>query len=115
MENIAYLISFNTSKAWINLLEFFREELESVLGSELIRLVALPSSNSLVYESNVLVVVREASLKTISKVSEAALKAQMKAGVTGLNPLTISESEEWIKKAFEGAEEIELGKDKGFD
>ncbi len=115
MENIAYLVSFDANKRWISLLEAFKQELESILGSNLVKLVALPSSNSSVYESNVLVIVREASLQTISKVSEAALRAQEKTGLSGLNPLTISECEEWIKRAFEGVRESEHGEGQGID
>ena len=63
------------------------------IGDRFIRLVARPSPDDLVYESNVAVVVRKADLSTMREVSRAALDAMEDTGMEGLSPITISEGD----------------------
>jgi len=78
---------------WIKLIRRFEEILRERIGDRFIRLVARPSPDDLVYESNVAVVVRKADLNTIREVSRAALDAMEEVGMEGLSPITISEGD----------------------
>jgi len=78
---------------WIKLIRRFEEILRERIGDRFIRLVARPSPDDLVYESNVAVVVREADLNTIREVSRAALDAMEEVGIEGLSPITIPEGD----------------------
>jgi hypothetical protein len=78
---------------WIKLIRRFEEILRERIGDRFIRLVARPSPDDLVYESNVAVVVREADLNTMREVSRAALDAMEEVGIEGLSPITISEGD----------------------
>jgi len=66
-----------------------------------LRIIALPSLDDLVYESNVPVLVKEADSETVKLVGRLALKAQEKVGASGLNFLVVSEGDEWAQRAFE--------------
>ena len=78
---------------WIKLIRRFEEILRERIGDRFIRLVARPSPDDLVYESNVAVVVRKADLNTIREVSRAALDAMEEVGIEGLSPITIPEGD----------------------
>jgi hypothetical protein len=78
---------------WIKLVRRFEEILRERIGDRFIRLVARPSPDDLVYESNVAVVVRKADLNTMREVSRAALDAMEDTGIEGLSPITISEGD----------------------
>jgi len=78
---------------WIKLIRRFEEILRERIGDRFIRLVARPSPDDLVYESNVAVVVRKADLNTMREVSRAALDAMEEVGMEGLSPITISEGD----------------------
>jgi hypothetical protein len=78
---------------WIKLIRRFEEILRERIGDRFIRLVARPSPDDLVYESNVAVVVRKADLNTMREVSRAALDAMEEVGIEGLSPITISEGD----------------------
>ena len=78
---------------WIKLVRRFEEILRERIGDRFIRLVARPSPDDLVYESNVAVVVRKADLSTMREVSRAALDAMEDTGMEGLSPITISEGD----------------------
>jgi len=78
---------------WIKLVRRFEEILRERIGDRFIRLVARPSPDDLVYESNVAVVVSKADLNTMREVSRAALDAMEDTGIEGLSPITISEGD----------------------
>jgi hypothetical protein len=78
---------------WLKLVRRFEEILRERIGDRFIRLVARPSPDDLVYESNVAVVVRKADLNTMREVSRAALDAMEDTGIEGLSPITISEGD----------------------
>ena len=99
--HISYLLDKRVKKSWLKLVRTFSDELEKELGEELLRVMALPSPDDLVYESNVLIVVREARPEVVKLVSRLALMAQERVGVSGLNFLVVSEREQWAQKAFE--------------
>jgi len=99
--HISYLLDKRVEKTWLKLIRTFSDELEAELGDRLLRIIALPSPDDLVYESNVLVVVKEANSETVKLVGRLALKAQEKVGASGLNFLVVSEQDEWAQRAFE--------------
>ena len=78
---------------WLRLVRKFEEILRERIGEEFIKLLARPSPDDLVYESNVAVVVKRADLNTMREVSRAALDAMEEVGIDGLSPITISEGD----------------------
>ncbi len=78
---------------WLKLVRRFEEILRERIGEEFIKLVARPSPDDLVYESNVAVVVKRADLSTLREVSRAALDAMEEIGIDGLSPITIAEGD----------------------
>ena len=78
---------------WLKLVRRFEEILRERIGEEFIKLVARPSPDDLVYESNVAVVVKRSDLSTLREVSRAALDAMEEVGIDGLSPITIAEGD----------------------
>jgi ethanolamine utilization protein EutP (predicted NTPase) len=106
---IAYILEMRVEKGWLKLIRRFEEILRERIGDRFIRLVARPSPDDLVYESNVAVVVRKADLNTMREVSRAALDAMEEVGMEGLSPITISEGDP-IEISFMGRYEKRIAR-----
>ncbi len=90
---VGYLLEARASDSWLRLVRKFEEILRDRLGDNLVRIIARSSPDDLVYESNVLVVVRRADLSTVREVSRAALDAMEQTGLEGISPMTVREGE----------------------
>ena len=107
---MGYLLEARASDSWLRLVRKFEEILRDRLGDNLVRIIARSSPDDLVYESNVLVVVRRADLDTVRKVSRAALDAMEQTGLEGISPMTVREGDP-IEGAFFSREEEEIDSD----
>ena len=90
---VGYLLDVKASDSWLKLVRRFERILRDKLGDNLVRIIARSSPEDLVYESNVLVVVRRADLKALREVSRAALEAMERTGLEGISPMTVEEGE----------------------
>jgi len=90
---VGYLLEMGVPESWLNLVKRFEEILRERMGDNLVRIVARSSPDDLVYESNVLVVVRKADMNTIREVSRAAIDAMEATGVEGISPMTVEEGD----------------------
>ncbi|MGC9104799.1 MAG: hypothetical protein ACP5JF_08465 [Candidatus Methanodesulfokora sp.] len=91
---------------WNNEHMRFAEELKKAFGERLIRVIALPSPDDEVYDSNVLVVIDRPDQKDRMAVIKIAVKTGDK-----LNPLVAGEEEEDAIRAFlaAGGRDVEAG------
>ncbi|MCD6244433.1 MAG: hypothetical protein J7J65_04265 [Candidatus Korarchaeota archaeon] len=84
---IALLEDLRTRKEWRALVRAFIEELSSLPVRQVI---ALPSPDDKVYDSNVLVVLEEDTPEDTMEVVKAAVRAERRMGVEGiLSPLAV--------------------------
>ncbi len=91
---------------WNNEHMRFAEELKKAFGERLIRVIALPSPDDEVYDSNVLVVIDRPDQEDRMAVIKIAVKTGDK-----LNPLVAGEEEEDAIRAFlaAGGRDVEAG------
>ncbi|RLG53572.1 MAG: hypothetical protein DRN99_06495 [Thermoproteota archaeon] len=97
---VCYLVELTAEESWLSLVKAFEAELKQRLRSRLKGIIARSSSDDLVYESNVLVVVDRADLEAIRAVVEAASAAQERTGLEGLSPMTVSQEDRHVIKVF---------------
>ena len=97
---VVYLVDYTVDSSWLGLVKTFEGLLRSRLGRRFRRVIARSGPEDTVYESNVLVVVDRVDVETIRIVAEAVGEAQRRAGVEGLNPMTIGEEEESTVEVF---------------
>ncbi|MBS7251426.1 MAG: hypothetical protein KIH08_12695 [Candidatus Freyarchaeota archaeon] len=95
-----FVIRFDGVPEWARLVNLFAQLLYSQLGERLISVIALPREEDLLYESNVLVVVREEE-----GVDEKIVKAKWEAedevgGDLSINYITCTPEEEVFSTAF---------------
>ncbi len=87
------IIEMQGPEIWRESVLKFTRKLREVFGDRLLRVIALPSPDDQVYESNVLVVLRKASLDDVSKVVEVAVESGER-----INPLVVDEGDEAVMK-----------------
>ncbi|MDK2372937.1 MAG: hypothetical protein QI197_06120 [Candidatus Korarchaeota archaeon] len=97
--SFALMIDLTTDKSWREMLSIFLLELERIPG--VLKLIALPSPDDRIYESNVLVVVREYSYELVLRIMEAAVRAERRAGVHGILSPTVATPDEPVVSEFE--------------
>jgi len=90
---VGYLLEMRAPESWVNLVKKFEGILRERIKDNLVRIIARSSPDDLVYESNVLVVVKRADLDTIREVSRAALDAMETTGIEGISPMTVEEGD----------------------
>jgi len=90
---VGYLLEMGVPESWLNLVKKFEEILKERMRDNLVRIIARSSPDDLVYESNVLVVVKKADISTIRKVSRAAIDAMEATGIEGISPMTVEEGD----------------------
>jgi len=96
-----------TYENWLKLVRKFEEILRERIKDNLVRIIARSSPDDLVYESNVLVVVRKADISTIREVSKAAIDAMEATGIEGISPMTVEEGDR-AEEAFFSKSEREI-------
>ncbi len=85
-------INLRSPKDWREKVQLFVSKLESIMGGRLVSVIALPSEEELLYDSNVLVVldeIREGDLERVASVAP-----------DGVNPLVVPEEDEGAVEAF---------------
>ncbi len=97
---LALDVDLTVDREWRQLLSNFLRELESIPG--VIRLIALPSPEDRLYESNVLVVVDEYSYELVLRIMEAAARAERRSGIRGVLSPTVATQDEPVVREFEG-------------
>ncbi len=96
-------IVVESETSWLESLIRFVQELKRAFRERLKRVIALPSPEMRVYDSNVLVVLDRYDLKDVDLVVELALKVDER-----INPLVSSEGEGDIRAFLgEGGVEVE--------
>jgi len=89
--------------SWLSLLK----SLCSMLGSEMVKIIALPSPDDRIYDSNLLIVVRDDSNNTVDHIIDSICKAERSVGLEGLiSPLIVTEDEKRIIEGFRGLEVV---------
>jgi len=83
---------------WRNTVIIFAQSLRSAFGTRLLRVIALPSPEDEVYESNILVVIKSATQEDVRKVMDIAVRSG-----ENLNPLVVNEEDEEAVAKFMGA------------
>ena len=89
------VLEMRSRAEWRETLIRFAEELRKEFGDRLIRVIALPSPEDEVYDSNVLVVMDEPDQRDRMTVIEIAVRVGEK-----INPLVVGEDEEDAVRAF---------------
>ncbi|RDD53294.1 MAG: hypothetical protein BA066_05155 [Candidatus Korarchaeota archaeon NZ13-K] len=101
------VIDLRADAGWVGLVERLRDALASELGDLVIRMIALPSPSERIYDSNLLIVVRDDSGETVERIMDAILRVEGSAGVEGIiSPLIVTESERRIIEGFRGLEVV---------
>jgi len=77
--------------------------LRSAFGTRLLRIIALPSPEDEVYESNILVVIKSATQEDVRKVMDIAVRSG-----ENLNPLVVNEEDEEAVVKFIGSGGMEI-------
>nr|MDO8061876.1 hypothetical protein [Candidatus Freyrarchaeum guaymaensis] len=87
---------------WMQLLNVFSRRLRASLGDRLVSVIALPREDELLYESNVLVVVREGGEDVVREVVRAKWMAEeeVDAGDMSINFLTCTPKDETLYFSF---------------
>jgi len=96
-----YVIRFDGAPEWARLVNLFAQLLYSQLGDRLVSVIALPREEDLLYESNVLVVVRgEEGVE--EKIVQAKWEAEDEMGGNlSINYITCTPEEKVFSTAFE--------------
>jgi hypothetical protein len=96
-----YVIRFDGVPEWARLVNLFAQLLYSQLGDRLVSVIALPREEDLLYESNVLVVVRgEEGVE--EKIVQAKWEAEDEMGGNlSINYITCTPEEKVFSTAFE--------------
>ncbi len=103
----AYVVDLKADMKWIGLVERFKEELLRRFNGGILKIVALYSPKDRLYDSNVLVVVKEDDAGVVEGVIEAALEAEREMGLEGvISPLVVGPEERRIIEGFEGFEVV---------
>ncbi len=89
------VVEFSSSREWRRAVMDFASRLEASLGGRLVRVVALPDPEAEVYQSNVLVVLREVRPGDFELVARLASEVGER-----INPLLASEGEEDVLELF---------------
>ncbi len=89
------IIVEESSHEWLDVILSYASKLRETYGDRLVRVVALPSPDQEVYESNVLVVLDRYSSEDMEKVVELALEVNDR-----INPLVASKDEVDALEAF---------------
>jgi len=98
---VVQVIDLRADAGWVGLVERLRDALASELGDLVIRMIALPSPGERIYDSNLLIVVRDDSGETVERIMDAILRVEGSAGVEGIiSPLIVTESERRIIEGF---------------
>ena len=87
-----------SSQEWLDSVLSFSRRLMMAYGGRLKRVIALPSPDQRVYESNVLVVLADYSSEDMDRVVEIALEVDER-----IVPLVAGEGEEDVVEAFQWA------------
>jgi len=88
---------------WRNTVMSFAQSLRSAFGTRLLRIIALPSPEDEVYESNILVVIKSATQEDVRKVMDIAVRSG-----ENLNPLVVNEEDEEAVVKFIGSGGTEI-------
>ncbi len=83
------IVEMEGPEDWRERILRFADSLRNLFGERLLRVIALPDPDMEIYESNVLVVLREAKQEDVMKVMDVAMKVDEK-----LNPLVLDEGDE---------------------
>ena len=75
-----YVILFDGDPEWARLVNLFAQLLYLQLGDRLVSVIALPREDDLLYESNVLVVVREVGAEVDGRIIRAKWRAEDEVG-----------------------------------
>ena len=103
----AYVVDLKADMRWIKLVEKLKTKLLKRFNGEVLKIVALYSPEDRLYDSNVLVVVREDSAEVVEGVIKAALEAEEEMGLEGvISPLVVGPEERRIIEGFEGFEVV---------
>nr|MDO8081765.1 hypothetical protein [Candidatus Freyarchaeota archaeon] len=99
-----YVISFDDVPQWARLVNLFADRCYKQLGDRLVSVIALSREDEQLYESNVLVVVRDDGKDVTEKIIQAKWMAEEDAGVKenlSINFLTCTPKEKVFSSAFE--------------
>lgn len=96
-----YVILFTGVPEWARLVNLFAQLLYSQLSDRLVSIIALPREEDLLYESNVLVVVKEVGEEVDRKIIQAKWKAEDElGGELSINFITCTPEEKVFPNAF---------------
>jgi len=101
MKVVAYVIDLRADKTWIRTIEELKKLLLQSLGDKLLKIIALPSPKDRVYDSNLLIVVKDDRSNVVDSIIDSICKAEESMGLDGLiSPLIVTENERRIIEGF---------------
>ena len=97
-----YVILFDGDPEWARLVNLFAQLLYHQLGDRLVSVIVLPREDDQLYESNVLVVVREVGAEVDGRIIRAKWRAEDEVGGDlSINFITCTPEEKVFLTAFE--------------